>query len=538
MKVPKAVYPSTLYPSNSNGQKLPFSNGKVTHTEIESSRTNTLALSAFSRPKNAMNLSNSINHEKPFRSSSTTSTTRGSLKNLSDYLQDSKKAPDIRIEHSPRKSSNYPTAFVTATEKLFDDDETDEKGHSRGETAPAFRQSSVKRKFIPPSSEDAPSSRKNSSLIRRHPGKGRSHSSNNNNSNNNSSNSSGANGKYHPVTSVFRSSKEVDEDPGEEEEDIDPRLKSCDKELIEKIEMEIVYHGDPISFQDIAGLTFAKRSVTELILWPMQRPDIFTGLRRVPKGLLLFGPPGTGKTLIGKAIATSSGATFFNISASSLTSKWIGEGEKLVRTLFAVAVVKQPSVIFIDEIDSLLTQRSSEDNEASRRIKTEFLVQLDGAGTKSDDIVLVVGATNRPQELDEAARRRFVKRLYIPLPSPDARRDLIDRLLSENKHNLTDENKKEIVERTDGYSGADIRALCTDASMGPIRSCVDITTMDASAVRPISLGDFEDALRSVRPSVSQNELEGYYQWNAEFGSFQINKYDSTSSSSNASVKKK
>uniref|UniRef100_K3X2J1 AAA+ ATPase domain-containing protein n=1 Tax=Globisporangium ultimum (strain ATCC 200006 / CBS 805.95 / DAOM BR144) TaxID=431595 RepID=K3X2J1_GLOUD len=313
--------------------------------------------------------------------------------------------------------------------------------------------------------------------------------------------------------------------PPEVDEDIDPRLRSCDPELIAKIEMEIVDNGDPIAFDDIAGLKFAKKCVNELVIWPMARPDIFTGLRALPKGLLLFGPPGTGKTLIGKAIANQSGATFFSISASSLTSKWIGEGEKLVRTLFAVAAVKQPSVIFIDEIDSLLTQRSSEENEASRRMKTEFLVQLDGAGTKAKDVILVVGATNRPQELDEAARRRFVKRLYIPLPSFEARLDMVNRLLRNNRHDLTDENRNYVAEATKGYSGADVRALCTEAAMGPIRSCEDIRTMDADAVRPISLDDFAAALRGVRSSVAVKDLDFYREWNEEFGSFPFESHE-------------
>ncbi|OWZ24141.1 Fidgetin [Phytophthora megakarya] len=293
-----------------------------------------------------------------------------------------------------------------------------------------------------------------------------------------------------------------------EDENIDPRLKSCDPELIEKIEMEIVDNGDPITFDDIAGLQFAKKCVNELVIWPMARPDIFTGLRSLPKGLLLFGPPGTGKTLIGKAIASQSGATFFSISASSLTSKW-------------------PSVIFIDEIDSLLTQRSSEENEASRRMKTEFLVQLDGAGTKAKDIILVVGATNRPQELDEAARRRFVKRLYIPLPSFEARLDLVSRLLKDNKNDLTEENKVFIAESTKGYSGADVRALCTEAAMGPIRNCGDIRTMDANSVRPIDLSDFKEALLGVRSSVAAKDLAFYKEWNAVFGSFAFESHESS-----------
>ncbi len=149
----------------------------------------------------------------------------------------------------------------------------------------------------------------------------------------------------------------------------------------------------------------------------MLRPDIFTGLRAPPRAVLLFGPPGTGKTMIGKAIASETSATFFNISASSITSKWVGESEKLVKTLFTIARVKQPSVIFIDEIDSLLSSRSEGEQESSRKVKTEFLIELDGAKNKADERVLVIGATNLPHELDDAVRRRFVKKLYIPLPN-------------------------------------------------------------------------------------------------------------------------
>lgn len=171
-----------------------------------------------------------------------------------------------------------------------------------------------------------------------------------------------------------------------------------------------------VTWDDIAGLEVAKSIIKETIVWPMLRPNYFKGLLSPARGILLFGPPGNGKTLIGKCIASKSKSTFFSISASSLTSKWVGDGEKMVRALFTIAAVHQPSVVFIDEIDSLLSQRSESEHESSRRIKTEFLVQLDGAGTKNDERILVIGATNRPQELDDAARRRLVKRLYIPLP--------------------------------------------------------------------------------------------------------------------------
>jgi len=177
----------------------------------------------------------------------------------------------------------------------------------------------------------------------------------------------------------------------EDDEELPEELQGLDKELVNKIMNEIVDSGESITFDDIAGLADAKQTVLELVCWPMKRPDLFTGLRRGPNGLLLFGPPGTGKTLIGKAIAHESGACFFSISSSSLTSKWIGEGEKLVRTLFAVAAYREPAVVFIDEIDSLLTARKADENEASRRIKTEFLVQLDGTGTSGQGRLLCIG---------------------------------------------------------------------------------------------------------------------------------------------------
>lgn len=260
----------------------------------------------------------------------------------------------------------------------------------------------------------------------------------------------------------------------------------------------------------------------------------------------LFYP--TGKTLIGKAIAYESGATFFSISASSLMSKWTGESERLVKTLFAVASYREPAVVFIDEVDSLLTQRSSEENEASRRLKTEFLVQLDGAATPTDR-VLVVGATNRPHELDEAARRRFVKvgarrgatflltfvlfispvfksfcvghqKLYIPLPEATGRRELIKNLLSKNFNTVSGDDIEQIVERTAGFSGADLRSLCQEAAMGPIRESVrNISRIDESELPPISFAHFGSALRSIRPSVAQKDLDLYVQWNAEFGTF-------------------
>jgi len=324
------------------------------------------------------------------------------------------------------------------------------------------------------------------------------------------------------------SNMEKQEKETSDDDELPEALKGLDKELIEKIQNEIMESGDTVTFDDIAGLEDAKQTVQELVCWPMKRPDLFTGLRRGPNGLLLFGPPGTGKTLIGKAVAHESGATFFAISSSSLTSKWIGEGEKLVRTLFAVAAYREPAVVFIDEIDSLLTQRKADENEASRRIKTEFLVQLDGtSGTKGR--VLVVGATNRPHELDDAARRRFVKRLYIPLPTTADREVLLRTLLNKNQHTLSDKCFDRLGIETGGFSGADLKALCVEAAMGPLRALGDrALEVNANDVPPIAFKHFRQALRGVNPSVSQDDLKVYIDWDNIYGSRRSTNYNEDS----------
>ncbi|KAK2951909.1 putative Vacuolar protein sorting-associated protein 4A [Blattamonas nauphoetae] len=202
--------------------------------------------------------------------------------------------------------------------------------------------------------------------------------------------------------------------PPEKQQIARQKVNALDKKLCEAIASEMVVGGKGISFDDVVGADLVKRLLSEMVLYPMKRPDLFTGIRAPPKGLLLFGPPGTGKTLICKALAAQAQCRFFSLSASALTSKWVGEGEKLVKTLFGLAGALQPSIVFVDEIDSLLSERSSEENEASRRMKTEFLVQLDGIGSGADDRVVFIGATNRPFDLDKALLRRTV---CLPLSS-------------------------------------------------------------------------------------------------------------------------
>lgn len=304
------------------------------------------------------------------------------------------------------------------------------------------------------------------------------------------------------------------------------KLRNLEPRLIEHVSNEIMDKDPNVRWDDIAGLEHAKKCVTEMVIWPLLRPDIFRGCRSPGRGLLLFGPPGTGKTMIGKAIAGEAKATFFYISASSLTSKWIGEGEKLVRALFGVASCRQPAVIFVDEIDSLLSQRKSEgEHESSRRLKTQFLIEMEGFDSGNEQILLI-GATNRPHELDEAARRRLTKRLYIPLPSSEARAWIVRNLLEKDGlFKLSEEDTVSICRLTEGYSGSDMKNLVKDASMGPLREALrqgfEITKLKKEDLRPVTLQDFENALQEVRPSVSLNELGTYEEWNRQFGSLSM-----------------
>lgn len=177
-----------------------------------------------------------------------------------------------------------------------------------------------------------------------------------------------------------------------------PKSK-IDPAIAKTLEDSILDADPNVKWDDIKGLSDVKKVLNETIVLPTMRPDIFSGLYAPSKGILLYGPPGTGKTLLAKAVATECKSTFFSISASTLTSKWMGEGEKLMRGLFAMALEKAPSVIFFDEIDSIMGARGGNEHEASRRLKTEFLVQFDGvsgAAQSSDKNLLVLAATNRP----------------------------------------------------------------------------------------------------------------------------------------------
>ncbi|XP_016325576.1 spastin-like isoform X6 [Sinocyclocheilus anshuiensis] len=296
-------------------------------------------------------------------------------------------------------------------------------------------------------------------------------------------------------------------------------FKNVDSKLASLILNEIVDSGAAVQFDDIAGQELAKQALQEIVILPALRPELFTGLRAPARGLLLFGPPGNGKTMLAKAVAMESNATFFNISAASLTSKYVGEGEKLVRALFAVARELQPSIIFIDEIDSLLCERREGEHDASRRLKTEFLIEFDGVQSGGDDRVLVMGATNRPQELDEAVLRRFAKRICVALPTEETRLKLLKNLLSKHRNTLPQKELSQLVRMTEGYSGSDLTSLAKDAALGPIRELrpEQVRNMPADKMRDICFSDFVDSLKRIKRSVSPQTLDQYVRWNRQYG---------------------
>lgn len=249
-----------------------------------------------------------------------------------------------------------------------------------------------------------------------------------------------------------------------------------DGELREALMNLIVMESPDIHWDDVAGLHGAKEALQEAVILPLRLPHLFTGKRQAWKGILLYGPPGTGKSYIAKAVATeANNSTFISATASGLISKWQGQSERLVKELFLMAREKKPAIIFLDECDSLCSSRGSGGgSESSTRVKTEFLTQMQGVGNDNDGI-LVLGATNLPWALDSAVRRRFEKRIYIPLPDEEALIVLFTIHLGKTPSTLTKHDILALASRAVGRSGADIGVLIHDAIMYPVRQVQSAT---------------------------------------------------------------
>ncbi|XP_066332512.1 uncharacterized protein [Miscanthus floridulus] len=281
-----------------------------------------------------------------------------------------------------------------------------------------------------------------------------------------------------------------------------------------------------VKFDDIGALEDVKRTLDELVTLPMRRPELFShgNLLRPCKGVLLFGPPGTGKTLLAKALATEAGANFISITGSTLTSKWFGDAEKLTKALFSFASRLAPVIIFVDEVDSLLGARGGAfEHEATRRMRNEFMAAWDGLRSKESQRILILGATNRPFDLDDAVIRRLPRRIYVDLPDAQNRLKILKILLAKEK--LESGFKfDELANATEGYSGSDLKNLCVAAAYRPVHELLEEekkgrVSNKNSYLRPLKLDDFIQAKAKVSSSVSydatsMNELR---KWNEQYG---------------------
>eukprot|EP01135_Chromosphaera_perkinsii_P003389 Nk52_evm13s242 gene=Nk52_evmTU13s242 len=308
------------------------------------------------------------------------------------------------------------------------------------------------------------------------------------------------------------------------------------QELARSISRDIYLEDPNVGWGDIIGLEDAKRLVKEAVVYPIKYPQLFTGILTPWKGLLLYGPPGTGKTMLAKAVAAECKTTFFNISASSIVSKWRGDSEKLVRCLFQLARFHAPSTIFLDELESIMSHRTSDgtEHEGSRRMKTELLIQMDGLA-KSNDLVFVLAASNLPWDLDAAMLRRLEKRILVNLPCYEARLDMIKKLLPPTL--FTDATQIEciidydlIAEKTEGYSGSDIHLVCKEAAMHSLRKIFRILEEREETEEkqqqsflpgrvkfdPICTEDVLESLSRTKPSGKMSDK--YKAWQKEFES--------------------
>lgn len=277
----------------------------------------------------------------------------------------------------------------------------------------------------------------------------------------------------------------------------------------------IVTEKPQVNWEEVVGLDVAKKAIKEAIVYPVQRPDLFP--LGWPRGILLFGPPGCGKTLMAAAVATEIDATFFSIDAASIMSKWLGEAEKNVAKLFGSArksaASGKPAIVFVDELDSLMGQHSNEVG-GEIRVRNQFLKEMDGIVDKGKKLhVYVIGATNKPWDLDWAFIRRFQKRILVPLPDHHTRLMML-KLYTSNLQLAPDVDLHELARLSEGFSGSDIRDVCQSAQLKLIGEFFESgkATDKQAKPRSLTMDDFRQILEERKPSVSLDMLSLYNRW--------------------------
>ena len=267
-----------------------------------------------------------------------------------------------------------------------------------------------------------------------------------------------------------------------------------------------------VKFADVAGLDDVKKAITIRMINPIKYPDKYQLYgKKTGGGVLLYGPPGTGKTMIAKAIANEVGAKFYAVKGSDIVSKWVGDSEKNINSLFQEANKQDRSIIFIDEMDSLIGKRGL-DTHNDKRVN-EFLQQIDGFAGRNPNLLLL-GATNRPWDIDSAALRsgRFSQKIYIPLPDAPARKFMIEKNMK-GVPVAEDFDVDRIVAQTEMYSGADIDELCDRAKDEPL-----LKAIATDSIILVTNKDFDGVLSKMPPSVTEKELKQFEEYNKEMGS--------------------
>lgn len=296
---------------------------------------------------------------------------------------------------------------------------------------------------------------------------------------------------------------------------VDPSVKLSEYELSIASQL-IVPSSLDVSWEDIGGLTEVCQEIRETVIYPLKNRELYKNsfLIGPPKGVLLHGPPGCGKTMLAKAIAADAGCRFINLQASSLTDKWYGESQKLASAVFSLAKKLHPTIIFIDEIDSFLRSRGTSDHEATAMMKAQFMTLWDGLISDRSTQIIVMGATNRPQDVDAAILRRMPTTFHIPKPNESQRKSILHLLMDREKVD-EDVSLEKISKNTKDYSGSDLKELCRNACMMTVKDHIRShqTTDDAAqSLRPVKMEDMEAAvivmnrMKNISSAIAINSL--------------------------------